>query len=87
MTIRGIILDTVSSPSTFHVTEMNHSYPFNGAEVSGIYGSESATREALWRTITANTLRSGATLPLGIPQDTRPHSIKNVGLGNPQETK
>jgi len=59
MTVTGIIFDTVSHLSAFHTTEMNYKYPQNGPPRQSAYGSISATREAFWRTIVANTGASG----------------------------
>lgn len=60
---QGVIFDTLSTLSAFHATESNRKYPQNGPRRTSIYGSESATKEAFWRTLVANTDRSSQPAP------------------------
>ncbi|CVK91471.1 related to heterokaryon incompatibility protein (het-6OR allele) [Fusarium mangiferae] len=54
---KGIVLDTITSLSSFHVDECDGRYPDNTfASNCSIYGDIEATREALWRTIVADTI-------------------------------
>ncbi|KAG5798546.1 hypothetical protein H9Q69_002434 [Fusarium xylarioides] len=57
LTVRGIVIDTITSLSAFHVDECDGRYPDNTfASNCSIYGDIEATREALWRTIVADTI-------------------------------
>ena len=61
--VRGMIFDTVNSLSSFHTRESNIKFPFNGKPCSSFYGDNTATREALWRTLVGDTTRDGAWAP------------------------
>lgn len=63
LTVQGVLFDIVGTLSTFHATESNRKYPQNGPRRTSIYGSKSATKEAFWRTLVANTDRSGQLAP------------------------
>jgi hypothetical protein len=63
MIIQGVLFDDINNLSAFHATESDRCYPFNGHEVRSVYGNEVGTMEALWRTVTGNTTRSGAPAP------------------------
>ncbi|EWG38414.1 hypothetical protein FVEG_14888 [Fusarium verticillioides 7600] len=57
LTAKGIFIDTITSLSAFHVDECDGRYPDNTfASSCSIYGDLEATREALWRTIVADTI-------------------------------
>ncbi|KAG7411841.1 heterokaryon incompatibility protein-domain-containing protein [Fusarium sp. MPI-SDFR-AT-0072] len=57
LTVNGIVIDTITSLSAFHIDECNERYPDNTfASTCSIYGDIEATREALWRTIVADTI-------------------------------
>jgi hypothetical protein len=60
--LKGILLDTITSLSSFHNSESDSRYPLNTtspAPNSSAYGTLDATRIALWRTIVGNTTRDG----------------------------
>lgn len=58
--IRGIILDTISSLSSFHPEEADSTYPVNGLTTTvSAYGDLEATRAAFWRTVIGNTAADG----------------------------
>ncbi|KAF5012761.1 hypothetical protein FDECE_1181 [Fusarium decemcellulare] len=60
LVVRGIILDTVSSLSSFHPEEADSTYPFNGSSTTtSAYGDLEATRAAFWRTVIGNTTADG----------------------------
>ena len=61
--VQGVLFDTLSTLGAFHATESDKKYPQNGPRRTSIYGSESATKEAFWRTLVANTDRSGHPVP------------------------
>ena len=61
--VQGVLFDNLSTLSAFHTSESNRKYPQNGPRRVSIYGSESATKEAFWRTLVANTDRSGQSAP------------------------
>ena len=61
--VQGVLFDTLSTLSAFHTSESNRKYPQNGPRRTSIYGSDSATKEAFWRTLVANTDRSGQSAP------------------------
>ena len=61
--VQGVLFDTVGTLSAFHATESNRKYPQNGPRRTSIYGPKSATKEAFWRTLVANTDRSGQPAP------------------------
>jgi hypothetical protein len=86
MIIEGVLFDNINSLSAFHATESDRSYPFNGHEVRSIYGSEVGTLEALWRTITGNTTRSGAPLPPSWSIILEPRNW-HLGLGSASENR
>ncbi|KAI1035135.1 hypothetical protein LB503_011723 [Fusarium chuoi] len=55
--LKGIVIDTITSLSAFHVDECDGRYPDNTfASNCSIYGDIEATREALWRTMVADTI-------------------------------
>lgn len=60
---QGVLFDTLSTLSAFHATESDRRYPQNGPRRMSIYGSQSATKEAFWRTLVAKTDRSSQTAP------------------------
>ena len=47
---KGVLFDAVTSLSSFHVSESNCKFPFNGKPGPSVYGDLTATKEALWRT-------------------------------------
>ena len=61
--VQGVLFDTLSTLGAFHATESDKKYPQNGPRRTSIYGSESATKEAFWRTLVANTDRTGHPVP------------------------
>ncbi len=61
---QGILFDTLSTLSAFHATESDRKYPQNGPRRTSMYGSESATKEAFWRTLVANTDRFNQPAPM-----------------------
>ena len=61
--VQGVLFDTLSTLSAFHATESDRKYPQNGPRRTSIYGSESATKEAFWRTLVANTDRFSEPAP------------------------
>lgn len=63
MVVHGVPFDTINTLSAFHATESDPSYPQNGPQRSSIYGSDSATKEAFWRTLVANSDRFGDPAP------------------------
>lgn len=61
--VTGVIFDSVVSLSSFHATESNSKYPFNGEPYPSFYGDTTATKEALWRTLVGDVTRDGAWAP------------------------
>ena len=59
ITVKGIVLDTITSLGTSHPDEAGDRYPSNILSTHSIYGDLEATRAALWRTIVANTTFQG----------------------------
>ena len=60
--LKGILLDTITSLSSFHTSESDSRYPLNTTSPvlnSSAYGTLDETRIALWRTIVGNTTRDG----------------------------
>ena len=60
---QGVLFDTLSTLSAFHATESDRKYPLNGPRRKSVYGSESAIKEAFWRTLVANTDHSNQSAP------------------------
>jgi hypothetical protein len=57
LTVKGIVIDTITSLSAFHIDECNDRFPDSSlASNCNIYGDIEQTREALWRTIVADTI-------------------------------
>ena len=80
MVVQGIFFESISTLSAFHATESNRMYPHNGPCRPSIYGSEVATKEALWRTLVANTNRSGQPVPTEYKNVLLPQ-IWDIGIG------
>lgn len=59
----GVLFDNVISLSSFHATESNSKFPFNGKPGPSFYGDITATKEALWRTLVGDATRDGAWAP------------------------
>ncbi|UPK95878.1 hypothetical protein LCI18_006813 [Fusarium solani-melongenae] len=60
ITVKGIILDTITCLGASHSDEVDEAYPSNIAPSDhSIYGDFKATQEALWRTIVADTKSQG----------------------------
>lgn len=79
LVVQGVLFDTISTLSAFHATESNQKYPQNGSCHTSIYGSESATKDAFWRTLVADTDRSGQPVPAEYSALLNPH-IWDVGI-------
>lgn len=77
--VQGVLFDTLSTLSAFHATESDPKYPQNGPRRTSIYGSKSATKEAFWRTLVANTDRSNQPAPVEYCTILHP-SIWNTGI-------
>ena len=77
--VQGVYFDTLSTLSASHATESDRKYPQNGPRRTSTYGSESATKEAFWRTIVANTVRSNQPAPTEHCTVLEP-SIWNIGI-------
>ena len=60
---KGVLFDAITSLSSFHATESNCKFPFNGEPGPSVYGDVTATKEALWRTLVGDTTRDGAWAP------------------------
>ena len=59
----GMLFDTINSLSSFHTTESNSKFPYNGKPCSSFYGDRTATKEALWRTLVGDATQDGAWAP------------------------
>lgn len=60
ITVKGIILDTITCLGASHSDEVDEAYPSNTAPSDrSIYGDFEATQEALWRTIVGDTTSQG----------------------------
>ena len=77
--VQGVVFDTLSTLSAFHATESDRKFPQNGPRRTSTYGSESATKEAFWRTLVANTDRSNQPAPTEYCTVLNP-SIWNIGI-------
>ncbi|KAL9082221.1 MAG: hypothetical protein Q9165_008927, partial [Trypethelium subeluteriae] len=84
LTVQGVLFDTIITLSAFHATESNQKYPQNGPCRESVYGSESATKEAFWRTIVANTNYSGQLAPVEYSEVLHPQIWdSDIGIRSP----
>ncbi|KAK5698874.1 hypothetical protein LTR97_006523 [Elasticomyces elasticus] len=64
LTVQGRIIDKIVSLSSFHASETNTRYPQSMPnQQRNAYGDREGAREALWRTLVANTTVDGGAAP------------------------